>query len=119
MPLKANYKTVKVLAYCTKEDDYRNWDLSKQNFIKKLAKNIEYYASEPIEYIDLRIPNDVYVKLNSVLIRLGTVQQTSFDETLKRITKLPSLLPQVKLLNKKIKYLDLRWEKVYYIKLDE
>ena len=118
MPLKANYKTVKVLAYCTKDDDYRKWDKPKLNFIKKLAKTIEYYSDEDIEYIDFRNSGDVYVKLKSVLLRLGPVDEINFEETSKRLSTLPSLLPQVKLLDKNIKYLDLRWDKVYYIKLD-
>lgn len=119
MPLKANYKTIKVLAYCTKEDDYRKWDINKQNYIRKLAKTIEYYSAGPIEYIDFRNPGDIYVKINPVLLRLGSIDNISFDETSKRLSKLPSLLPQVKLLDKKIKYLDLRWTNVYYAKLDE
>ena len=118
MPLRVNYKTVKVLAYCTKDDDYRKWDKPKLNFIKKLAKTIEYYSDENVEYIDLRTPGDVYVKLKSVLLRLGPVDEVNFEEATKKLTKLPSLLPQVKLLDKNIKYLDLRWDKVYYIKLD-
>ncbi len=118
MPLRANYKTVKVLAYCTKDDDYRKWDKPKLSFIKKLAKTIEYYSDEDIEYIDFRTPGDVYVKLKSVLLRLGPVDEINFEDTSKRLTRLPSLLPQVKLLDKNIKYLDLRWDKVYYIKLD-
>lgn len=118
MPLRVNYKTVKVLAYCTKDDDYRKWDKPKLNFIRKLAKTIEYYSDEDVEYIDFRTPGDVYVKLKSVLLRLGPVDEVNFEETTKKLTKLPSLLPQVKLLDKNIKYLDLRWDKVYYIKLD-
>ena len=35
-----------------------------------------------------------------------------------KINRLPSLLPQVKMINKKVKYIDLRWESSY-IKLDE
>ena len=120
MPLKANYKTVKVLAYCTKEDDYRQWDIKKQNYIRKLAKTIEFYASEPVEYIDMRNPNDIYVKLPSVPVRFGALDELSFEENgKKRIARLPSLLPQVKILDKNIKYLDLRWEQVNYIKLDD
>lgn len=118
MPLRANYKTVKVLAYCTKDDDYRKWDKPKLLYIRKLAKTIEYYADEPIEYIDLRTPGDVYVKLKSVLLRLGPVDDVNFEETTRRLNRLPSLLPQVKLLDKNIKYLDLRWDKVNYVKLN-
>lgn len=118
MPLRVNYKTVKVLAYGTKDDDYRKWDKPKLNFIRKLAKTIEYYSDEDVEYIDFRTPGDVYVKLKSVLLRLGPVDEVNYEETVKKLAKLPSLLPQVKLLDKNIKYLDLRWDKVYYIKLD-
>lgn len=118
MPLKANYKTVKVLAYGTKDDDYRKWDKPQLLFIRKLAKTVEYYADEPIEYIDLRTPGDVYVKLKSVMLRLGPVDQVNFEDAAKRLNRLPSLLPQVKLLDKNIKYLDLRWDKVNYVKLN-
>ena len=119
MPLNTNYKTIKVLAYCSKDDDYRKWDISKQNFIKKLAKCVESNTSEPIEYIDLRTPGDVYVKIKPVLLRLGAVDEVSFEDVSKRLGRLPSLLPQVKLLDKHIKYLDLRWDKVNYIKLED
>ena len=119
LPLKSNYKMIKVLAYPSREDDYRRWDIKQQNYIKKISKIIETYSNEKIEYIDLRNVNDVYIKLPSVMLRLGQVNQGNLNLTMKRLSKLPSLLPQVKLLNKKIKYLDLRWDRVYYIKLDE
>lgn len=119
MPLNVNYKTVKVLAYCTKDDDYRKWDIKKQNFVKKLARTVEFYSSEPIEYIDMRNPADIYIKIKPVLLRLGPIDEISLEENgKKRLSKLPSLLPQVKLLDKNIKYLDLRWDKVSYLKLN-
>lgn len=119
LPLRANYNTVKVLTYGLPGDDYRKWNIDKQNFIKKITKTVEMYSSEPVEYIDLRTPNDVYVKIKTVKLRLGPVDSASFDDVSKRLSRLPSLLPQVRLLDKKIQYLDLRWDKVYYIKLDE
>lgn len=117
MPLKANYKTVKVLAYCTKDNDYRKWDLAKLNLIRKFSKAIETYSNEKVQYIDLRNPEDVYVKIDSVLLRIGPFEAPIYDETIIKISRLPSLIPQVKLLGKNIKYLDLRWDKVYYVKL--
>ena len=119
MPLNVNYKTIKVLAYCTKDDDYRKWDIKKQNFVRKLARTVEFYSSEPIEYIDMRNPSDIYIKIKPVLLRLGPVDEVSLEENgKKRLSRLPSLLPQVKLLDKNIKYLDLRWDKVNYLKLN-
>ena len=39
-------------------------------------------------------------------------------DTLKKINDLPSILPKVKILNKNVKYIDLRWQNnLYYIKL--
>ena len=108
-----DFKTVKVITYGS-GDDYRNWDRTKVNNFKKLAATVEMDSGEPVEYIDYRNPKDVYVKIPTVNIRLGSFNAGTFD----KIHRLPSLLPQVKMLNKKVKYIDLRWDP-NYIKLDE
>ena len=113
MPLPQDYKTVKVITYGS-GDDYRNWDKTKINNFKKLAAFVEADSGESVEYIDYRNPQDVYVKIPTVNIRLGTFNSGSFE----KIHRIPSLLPQVKMLNKKVKYIDLRWD-TNYIKLDE
>ena len=113
MPLAPEYKTVRVITYGS-GDDYRNWDKTKVNNFKKLAMYIEADSGEPVEYIDYRNPQDVYVKIPTVNIRLGSLNSGTFD----KLHRIPSLLPQVKMLNKKVKYIDLRWD-TNYIKLDE
>ena len=113
MPLPSDYKTVKVITYGS-GDDYRNWDKTKINNFKKLAAFVEVDSGEQVEYIDYRNPQDVYVKIPAVNIRLGAFNSGSFE----KIHRIPSLLPQVKMLNKKVKYIDLRWD-TNYIKLDE
>lgn len=113
MPLPEEYKTVKVITYGS-GDDYRNWNKTKINNFKKLASYIEADSGEPVEYIDYRNPQDVYIKIPTVSIRLGPLNSGSFE----KIHRIPSLLPQVKMLNKKVKYIDLRWD-TNYIKLDE
>lgn len=113
LPLKSNYKTIKVLSYGNKGDDYRKWDINKIRQIEKIAKYVETYSKESIEYIDCRNPNDIYVKIKTVNIRLGKLDENVF----KRIERIPSILPQVKLVDSKVKYLDLSWEKVNYLKL--
>ena len=113
MPLSPEFKTVKVITYGS-GDDYRNWDKTKVNNFKRLAATVEMDSGETVEYIDYRNPKDVYVKIPTVNIRLG-----SFNSgTIEKIHRIPSLLPQVKMLNKKVKYIDLRWD-TNYIKLDE
>lgn len=113
MPLSKSFKTILVLAYGTKGDDYRNWNNEKIKLLEKIAKSVEANSGEKVEYIDLRNPKDAYVKVKSVNIRLGTLDETVFD----RINRIPSILPQIKTLDKKIKYVDLRWKDANYIKL--
>ena len=113
MPLTDNYDTVSVITYGS-GDDYRNWDVSKVNNFKKLANLVEIETGEKVEYIDYRDPKDVYIKIPSVNVRLGSLNSAVFD----KIHRLPSLLPQVKMINKKVKYIDLRWDS-NFIKLDE
>lgn len=113
LPLKSQFKVIKVLSYGNKGDDYHKWDLSKIHEIEKIKNYVEAYSKEPVEYIDMRNPNDVYVKIKTVNIRLGRLDESVF----KRIERIPSILPQVKMVDSKVKYLDLSWEKVNYLKL--
>lgn len=113
MPLDKSFKTILVLSYGTRGDDYRNWSLEKINLIEKIAKAVEANANEKVEYIDVRTPRDVYVKVKTANIRLGELDDTIFE----RINRIPTILPQVKMLDKKIKYIDLRWKDANFIKL--
>jgi len=113
MPLDDEYDTVLVITYGT-GDDYRNWDVTKVKNFKKLADLIEMETGEKVEYIDYRNPQDVYIKIPTTNIRVGSLNPSIYD----KIGRLPTLLPQVKMINKKVKYIDLRWDS-NYIKLDE
>ncbi len=114
MPLDKVYKTWLILTYGTK-DDYRKWDEAKVRAFRTIAQAVEDLSGERVEYIDYKEPDDVYIKIPTVNIRLGKLSTS----VMARISRLPSLLPQVKMLNKKVKYIDLRWEETTYIKLDE
>ena len=113
MPLPKSFKTILVLSYGARGDDYRNWDNEKIKLIEKVAKAVRVNSNEEVEYIDFRTPKDVYVKVKTANIRLGDLDDTVFE----RIKRIPSILPQVKTLDKKIKYVDLRWKDANYIKL--
>lgn len=112
MPLSDEFQAVRVITYGS-GDDYRNWDKAKVNNFRKLASLIETESGERVEYIDYRDPKDVYVKIPTVNIRFGSLNSGTFD----KVHRIPSLLPKVKMLNQKVKYLDLRWD-TNYIKLD-
>lgn len=113
LPLDKNIKTILVLSYGNKGDDYTKWNAAKIHQIEEMVNYIESYSKEKVEYVDMRNPFDVYVKIKTVNIRLGRLDENLY----KRIERLPSILPQVKLVDSKVKYLDLRWEKVFYLKL--
>lgn len=114
LPLGKEFKTTKVLSYGNKGDDYTKWNVKKIEEIQNIVKYIETYSKESVEYIDYRNPEDVYVKIKTVNIRLGKIDEGVYD----RIKRIPSILPQVKLVDSKVKYLDLSWEKVNYLKLE-
>lgn len=113
LPLNKSYKTILVLTYGSKGDDYRNWNYEKIKLLENVAKAVNVNSKEPVEYIDVRNPKDVYVKIHTVNIRLGDLDDNVFE----RIGRISSILPQVKMLDKKIKYIDLRWKNTNYIKL--
>jgi cell division septal protein FtsQ len=113
MPLSSEIKTIKVLSLPSGEFSYSKWDLEYINKIKTVVNYIESYSNEPIEYIDLRNPADVYVKIKTVSIRLGKLDNSVYE----RIKRLPSILPRIKLMRSKVQYVDISWEKVNYLKL--
>jgi len=101
--------TYKVLTY----EDYYHWNKKQIDYLQFLAKTAEMYSNEQVEYIDLRNPDDVRVKIQTVSIRLGQLNRSVF----KRLKKISAILPQTVNLNTKIDYIDLRWEDSAYIKL--
>ncbi len=115
LPLTSAYDTTLILSYGTQGDDYEKWDMEKIKLLDKLSKTITKYSGERVSYIDLRQPRDVYVQLPSVLIRLGDLDYTVF----KRAEYIKSILPQIKNIHEKIKYVDLRWADSRYLKLND
>ncbi len=114
LPLPEEYKTIKVLSYGNKGDDYRQWDVNKIRLIQKICKYVETFSHEKVEYVDMRNPDDIYVKIQTVPVRLGQLDSGVFE----RIKRIPSILPQVAKVKGKVKYIDLSWEKVNYLKLE-
>ena len=115
LPFQYADNSVKVLSYGTKGDDYEKWDVEKINQLYKLAKQLEVYSGEKLEYIDLRNPHDIYAKLTSCKLRLGELDVSLFE----RIKVIQHILPTVKNMKLKTKYIDLSWKKSQYIKEDE
>ena len=115
MPLKNVNKTILVLTYGTKGDDYRNWDEIKIRKIENVVLAMEQFSGQTVEYIDMRNPKDIYIKIPEVNVRLGEMNHTAIA----RIRNISAILPKIKTMEKKIKYIDLRWEDTQYIKLED
>ncbi|MCD8024973.1 MAG: FtsQ-type POTRA domain-containing protein [Candidatus Gastranaerophilales bacterium] len=114
MPIPSKFKTTKILSYGTGGDDYEKWDKKRVDEILKFIKKIETYSKQKVIYLDLRNPNDMYVQLDNIMLRLGALDDTTDD----RIKWIPTILPEAKTLKQKVKYIDLRWKDTNYIKLD-
>ena len=113
MHLAESDSTLKIIA---KNPEFRkDWTIEKIRYIDKSAKNIETYSKEKVQYFDMRNPNDVYVKIESTNIRLGVLDSTVFE----RIKRIYTILPQLNNVNEKIKYVDLSWDKVNYLKIQK
>lgn len=113
MPISPDIKTIKVLAPINGDFSYKNWNKDKINEIKTIIAYIESYTHEKVEYIDMRNPVDIYVKINTVKIRIGKLDGSVYE----RIQRIPSIIPQIRLMRSKVQYLDISWEKVNYLKL--
>lgn len=106
-------KVLKILT--TQQGMKKEISVAKIKEIEKIVKAVENYSNENVEYIDIRKPNDVFVKIKTTSIRLGTLDSTVFE----RIKRIYTILPQITEVNSKIKYIDLSWDKVNYLKLQK
>ncbi len=115
LPLHNSFKTLLVLSYGNKGDDYYKWTPEKIKELQKLAAYIEAYTKEPVEYIDCRNPEEIFVKVPTWNIRIGKLDSGLYD----RIKILPSIIAaQINIDTSKIQYIDLIWENVRYLKLN-
>ncbi len=116
MHLAESDSTLRILV---KNPEFRkDWTVERVQYIDKIAKEVEAYSGERVRYVDMRNPNDVYVKIDSTNIRLGVPDSTVFE----RIMRIRDILPLLKKQNLekdnyKIKFVDLSWDKVNYLKL--
>lgn len=103
-----------VLKILTNPADLKNEiSVKRVLYIEKIVKAVETYSNEKVEYIDMRNKNDVYVKIQTTSIRLGALDSSVFE----RIKRIYTILPQISDVDGQIRYIDLSWDKVNYLKL--
>ena len=111
-----NAQTPDTLVIITKNPNFeKDWDAKRVQYIEKIAKAIETYSQEKVEYVDMNNPNDVYVKIETTSVRLGVLDSSVFE----RIKRLYTILPQIDGVEGTIKYIDLSWDKVNYLKMQD
>ncbi|MBQ7450068.1 FtsQ-type POTRA domain-containing protein [bacterium] len=115
LPLPKEYNPILVLSYGNQNDDYTKWSKDKVLSIEKLAKTLEKSSGEKVQYIDMRKPEDIYVKLTSIKIRIGEIDGNTYN----RIKDIKSILKKTESFEKKIKYIDLSWDESKYLKLGQ
>jgi hypothetical protein len=108
------YPVVKILSYGGKSDDYDNWDKEKILKLYNIANAIKNYSNENVEYIDLRNPHNVFAQLDTVKLRIGELDSTVYE----RIKSIHNILPEVRNIPGKIKYIDLAWKDSKYLKME-
>ena len=115
MPLPKEFNPILVLSYGNQNDDYTKWKKDKILSIEKLAKTLEKLSGEKVQYIDMRKPGDIYVKLSSIKIRIGEIDSNTYN----RIKDIKSILAETHSFEKKLKYVDLSWDESKYLKLGQ
>lgn len=96
------------------KDNFINWKEDRINELIELADRAKLYSGEDVEYIDIRDNNNVFIKIKSALIDLGEMNDTAYD----RLKTISVILPNLDKINKKIEYIDLRWEVAKYVKYE-
>lgn len=111
MHLAESDSTLRILV---KNPEFRkDWTVEKVRYIEKIAKETETYSGEKVQHVDMRNPNDVYIKIKSTNIRLGVLDSSVFE----RIKRIHDIMPKLNSYDGKIKFVDLSWDKVSYLKL--
>ena len=113
MPLPEGYSPYLVLTYGNQNDDYTKWSKDRVLAIEKMAKTLEKLSGEKVQYIDMRIPNDIFVKITSSKIRIGELDSSAYN----RIKDIKSLLDKKKASEKEVQYIDVSWGESKYFKL--
>lgn len=111
MGLSETKSALKILTNSPKIDGF--WTVKKVEEISNIVKAVESYSGQKVEYVDMKNPNDVYVKIQTTSIRLGMLDSTVYE----RIKRIYTILPQIGDMGNQAKYIDLSWDKVNYLKL--
>jgi len=105
LPLDPSKETYKVLTYAP----FTLWKPSQVQYLAKFAFYIENATNQKLEYLDIRNPDDVFVQLKDVKLRIGGINGSSIFSN---IDKVIPVLPEALKTKDDFDYIDLRWDNV-------
>lgn len=105
LPLPKSLKTYKIITF----DQFSKWKSSQIEYMENFSYHIETATGQKMEYIDIRNPDDVFIQLEHVKLRIGVINGNS---TLRNIDKVVPVLPEAMKIKDDIEYIDLRWDNV-------
>jgi len=105
LPLDSSKETYKILTYAP----FTLWKPSQAQYLAKFAFYIENATNQKLEYLDIRNPDDVFVQLKDVKLRIGGINGSSIFSN---IDKVIPVLPEALKTKDEFDYIDLRWDNV-------
>ncbi len=105
LPLPPSKETYKIITY----DQFSLWKYSQVQYIYQLAYYVENSTGEKLEYIDIRNPDDVFIQLKDVKLRIGQINGST---TRNNVDKVLFVLTEASKIKNDIEYIDLRWDNV-------
>ena len=113
LPADKNVYPLKILTTGSDpNDNFINWKEDRINQLIELADKAALYSGEDVEYIDIREKDNIFIKIKSVLIDLGELDDYAYS----RLKTISSILPSLNKIDKEIEYVDLRWNVAKYVK---
>lgn len=105
LPLPSSKETYKIITY----DQFSLWKPKLIKYLTDLAYYIENSTNQKLAYIDIRNPDDVFIQLKDIRLRIGRING---NVTPSNIDKVLSVLPEALKMKDEIEYIDLRWADV-------
>ena len=105
LPLASSKETYKVLTYAP----FALWKPNQVQYLTKFAFYIENATNQKLEYLDIRNPDDVFVQLKDVKLRIGGINGSTIFSN---IDKVIPVLPEALKTKDEFEYIDLRWDNV-------
>jgi len=105
LPLPADKSIYKIITY----DQFSSWKLAQVQYITHLANYVEDISDKKVVYIDIRNPDDVFIQLQDVKLRIGPINGST---TFSNIDKIPDVMPEAMKIKQESEYVDLRWDNV-------